>query len=165
MEQKFQRSQSSKGLKIALIITTLLFVGLAVFAGYLYMSKQDSDAKRDELSQDVASLKTQLDSDKTKNNTTPEIEATPQQKTDTEKIIDVAKLYRAASNSSLEETYQVALLQPPFARLSVSTQGSGHSCIFKKSGDTWLRLYCAQGSSPENEMINKEYNVPAAILQ
>lgn len=88
---------------------------------------------------------------------------------DTTEITKIATAYYYAEvlvkNPDPNLKVTVSKLELPFARVSVAGSSNGVSCIYKKVGATWIRLYCTQASTPETQDLDKRYGVPESIIR
>ena len=86
---------------------------------------------------------------------------------DTDAIIALAKAWVHAENGGENKVPNVSVekIENGFARAAVSAEKTGYSCIYKKSDNAWLKLYCAQGDSSETTQIRSQYSVPESILK
>lgn len=86
---------------------------------------------------------------------------------DTDAIIALAKAWVHAENGGENKIPKVAVekVENGFARAAVNAEQTGYICIYKKSDNVWLKLYCAQGDSSETTQIRSQYAVPESILK
>ncbi|MES2876403.1 MAG: hypothetical protein V4678_02930 [Patescibacteria group bacterium] len=153
-----------------ILLSLLLLIATAVLGYFLYMSTIDSTKSEEQLTASKAKV-TDLEKQLNSLASAPAevTDSAEDAKTDQEAIIETASSHVRAQSGSENATVNVDVLklEGNFARAGVNVVGkiSGQSCIFEKSDDMWLQLYCAQAESEETQRLDALYGVPKSIIQ
>ncbi len=168
--QPLQKAPKPRRSKAPLVLTLLLLVALAAAGGLGWLWQQEfanaQSFRYDEKAQkqEITQLKAELTELKASAKPSEENDVAV---TDKDMLIETAKAYVGAEVNGNPTTAKitVAKIELPFARVDVSGTVGGAACIYKKSGDLWLWLYCAQADSEHTLMMNSIYGVPKSLTQ
>lgn len=161
------KERKSDKRNIAWIVTCLLLlVGVAVLGYLLVKSNNDAQVTKNKLEASQSRVTTLEESAVRKSdnraNNASQVESQTSD-SDSDAIVKVALAHAMAlvSNDGAKTTVNIDKIEGQFARAQVSGEVGGQACVFKKSNDIWVQLYCAQSSNPE---LEKAYGVPESII-
>lgn len=170
-----ERAESPKKPIKWIVATTLLTIVCILLAVLLFMSKNDDRQKQLNATRaQVATL--QKENGELKKTITQAAAAAAtgvrptvdtSKTSDSDAVIALAKAWVHAESGGENKVPKVSVekIENGFARAAVNVEQTGYSCIYKKSDNVWLKLYCAQGDSSETTQIRSQYSVPESILK
>lgn len=169
------QAESPKKPMMWIVATTVLALVCILLAVLLFMSKND-DRQKQLIATRTQLVTLQKENGELKKTITQAVDAATtgvrppvdtSKISDTDAIIALAKAWVHAENGGENKAPKVSVekVENGFARAAVNAEKAGYSCIYKKSDNVWLKLYCAQGDSSETTQIRSQYAVPESILK
>ena len=165
------RAPKPKKSKAPVVLSVFLVLALAA-AGVLgwlwYQQGEDIEAARSDLKSNrsqISQLQNELSEAKT---STDEKETSiPVAKADSELLIDAVKANIDANVNEDSDNARIEIMKMDgdFASINISGPTAGVGCMYKKSNEMWLKLYCAHQIGGEIERLNELYGVPESFTQ